>query len=396
LTLNIILTTTLIKIPTLNETNDQKLRTGITTGTCAAAAAKAATLALSGFTPSVVELKLPLGQALAVPLLYVKRFLDRGCAAVRKEAGDDPDITDGATIAVEIAWMMNIKDLSGFKNLTGLGSGTFRDDYISFHAGEGVGIVTKPGLQIPPGEPAINPIPRQMIYQAIRSVTDKPVKVTVSVPNGHELAQKTFNPRLGIQGGISILGTTGIVRPYSRQAILHSLKCALDIAAALGIRFPVLVPGNIGRKAALAHFVLPEEQVIDVGNDWGYMLDYVNHLNFEAILALGHPGKLAKLAKEQWNTHSSHSSSALPYVTEVAATILDTERPADTPTVDGFFQALSTVKQQQLGNAIATAIQQVILKKLARRINVGVVLVNMQGGLLGKAGELSLWTRNPF
>ncbi|RKZ84458.1 MAG: cobalamin biosynthesis protein CbiD [Candidatus Parabeggiatoa sp. nov. 1] len=357
----------------MNETNDKKLRTGITTGTCAAAAAKAATLALCGLAPEVVEIKLPLGQTLAVPLLYVKRFSARGCAAVRKDAGDDPDITDGATIAAEIAWMT--------------------EGDISFHAGEGVGIVTKPGLQIPPGEPAINPVPRQMIHQAIRSVTAKPVKVTVSVPNGHELAQKTFNPRLGIQGGISILGTTGIVRPYSRQAILHSLKCALDIAAALGIRFPVLVPGNIGRKAALAHFVLPEEQVIDVGNDWGYMLDYANLMNFKAILALGHPGKLAKLAKEQWNTHSSHSTSALPYVIQMATAILDCELPIDTPTVDGFFQALSTAKQQQLGNAIATAVEQAILKKLARRINVGVVLVNMQGGLLGEAGELSLWKR---
>jgi len=380
----------------VNETNHQKLRSGITTGTCAAAAAKAAALSLYNRSPSVVDIKLPLGQILTIPLLYATSSCDKGYAAVRKEAGDDPDITDGATIAVEIAWVTDMKDLSGFKNLTGIGTGSFRDDYISFHAGEGVGIVTKPGLQIPPGEPAINPVPRQMIHQAIRSVTDKPVKVTISVSNGHKLAQKTFNPRLGIKGGISILGTTGIVRPYSRQAILHSLKCALDIAAALGIRFPVLVPGNIGRKAALAHFVLPEEQVIDVGNDWGYMLDYANHLNFEAILALGHPGKLAKLANRDWNTHSSHSKSALPYVIHKATTLFNTEFPTDTPTVDGFFKTLSIAKQQQLGNGIAIAIEQAILEKLARRISVGVVLVNMQGGLLGEAGELSLWTQNRF
>ncbi|EDN70451.1 cobalamin biosynthesis protein CbiD [Beggiatoa sp. PS] len=378
---------------TVNETNNQKLRSGITTGTCAAAAAKAAALALYNRSPSVVDIKLPLGQILTIPLLYATSSSDKGYAAVRKEAGDDPDITDGATIAVEIAWVTDMKDLSGFKNLTGIGTGSFRDDYISFHAGEGVGIVTKPGLQIPPGEPAINPVPRQMIHQAIRSVTDKPVKVTISVSNGRELAKKTFNPRLGIKGGISILGTTGIVKPYSRQAILHSLKCALDIAAALDIRFPVLVPGNIGRKAALAHFVLPEEQVIDVGNDWGYMLDYANHLNFEAILALGHPGKLAKLANRDWNTHSSHSKRALPYVIHKATTLFNTEFPTDTPTVDGFFKTLSIAKQQQLGNAIATAVEQAILEKLARRIRVGVVLVNMQGGLLGEAGDTKLLSR---
>ncbi len=352
------------------------LKTGITTGTCAAAAAKAATLALCDQAPSAVEITLPLGQVLTIPLLYAKRSSDIGYAAVRKDAGDDPDITDGATIAVEIAWMT--------------------EGDISFQAGVGVGIVTKPGLQIPPGEAAINPVPRQMIHQAIRSVTDKPVKVTVSVPNGQELALKTFNPRLGIQGGISILGTTGIVKPYSRQAILHSLKSALDIAAALGIRFPILVPGNIGRKAALAHFELAEDQVIDVGNDWGYMLDYANDLHFEAILALGHPGKLAKLPNKEWNTHSSHSSSALPYVMQMATTLLDCKLPTDMPTVDGFFQALPITQKQQLGNAIASAVEQAILEKLGRHLSVGVVLVNMQGGLLGEAGDLSLWTQTPL
>jgi len=357
-----------------NEINHQKLRAGMTTGTCAAAAAKAAILALYDIPASKVEIELPLGQVLTIPLLYAKCSSDRGYAAVRKDAGDDPDITDGATIAAEIAWM--------------------KEGDMSFHAGEGVGIVTKPGLQIPPGEPAINPVPRQMIYQAIRSVTDKPIKVTISVPNGNELAQKTFNPRLGIKGGISILGTTGIVRPYSHEAILSSLKCALDIAAALDIRFPVLVPGNIGRKAALTHFMLLEEQVIDVGNEWGYMLDYSHQMKFEAILALGHPGKLAKLAQQQWNTHSSHSSSALPYVIDKATTLLGDESPTKVATVDGFFQTLSLTKQQQLGHVIATAVQQAIWDKLAKRLHVGVVLVDMQGRLLGQAGELSLWTRN--
>ena len=144
---------------------------------------------------------------------------------------------------------------------------------LPFVAGEGVGTVTKPGLQVPPGEPAINPVPRQMILAAIRDVTARGVRVEISLPGGREIAAKTFNPRLGIEGGLSILGTTGIVRPYCTRALQDALKCTLDVAAACGVTAPVLVPGNIGASAARRHFSLREEQVIEAGNEWGFVLD---------------------------------------------------------------------------------------------------------------------------
>ena len=172
----------------------------MTTGTCAAAAAKAAATVLTGgAAPAEVEVQLPGGDTVRVPILFVERQGDSTgiTAAVRKDAGDDPDVTHGLTIRTSLCW----------------------DDAadVRFIAGEGVGTVTKPGLQVPPGQPAINPVPRQMIAAAIRDVTARGVRVEISIPGGREIAAQTFNPRLGIEGGLSILGTVGIVRPYCAE-----------------------------------------------------------------------------------------------------------------------------------------------------------------------------------
>ena len=174
--------------------------------------------------------------------------------------------------------------------------------------------MTKPGLAIPPGEPAINPVPRRMIREAVREVTPRGVRVTISIPGGGELARKTFNPRIGIVGGLSILGTTGIVRPFSCSAIRETLRCTLNVAAAAGIRAPVFVPGHIGERAARAHFRVADEQIVEVGNEWGFVLDEALGRPFSALLILGHPGKLAKLTAGDWDTHSGRSGSALPVV----------------------------------------------------------------------------------
>ena len=185
---------------------------------------------------------------------------------------------------------------------------------MNFRPGEGVGTVTKPGLAIPPGEAAINPVPRQMIRDSVREVTDRAVRVTVSIPDGEALAAKTFNPKLGVRGGLSILGTTGRVRPFSCPALQESLRCALQVALALGLKDLVFVPGHIGEKAAHRHFVLRPEQVIEVSNEWGYMLGQAAREKVPRLLVLGHPGKLVKLAEGMWDTHSSRSGSALPLV----------------------------------------------------------------------------------
>ena len=189
-------------------TTSMSLRSGITTGACAAAAAKAAATVLAGGAPPrEVDLRLPSGNTIRLPILYVESRENPPAitAAVRKDAGDDPDVTDGLEVRATLSWNDAGETI--------------------FAAGEGVGTVTKPGLQVPPGEPAINPVPRQMIQGAIREVTRRGVSVEISIPGGGEIAAQTFNPRLGIVGGLSVLGTTGIVRPYCTRA-LHERSAA--------------------------------------------------------------------------------------------------------------------------------------------------------------------------
>lgn len=348
------------------------LRTGYTTGACAAAAAKAAALALAGGIPSPpdVEIELPGGRRARFPLLRCRRLdAQTAVASVRKDAGDDPDVTHGMEIVATVSW------------------GATGD--IDFAGGEGVGTVTKPGLQVPPGEPAINPVPRHMIRAAVRSVTDRPLRVTISIPGGAAAAARTFNPRLGVVGGLSILGTTGIVRPYCARALRDALVCAFDVAAACGIRAPVLTPGNIGATAARAQFVLRDEQLIEVNNEWGFALDQAAARSFAAVLLVGHPGKLAKLAEEHWQTHSAHAASAAPFVAALAMETFGRVIPAS-PTVEGIFTALAGAERTALAAALAARIRAAVEKRLGEKA-AAVMLVDMAGRPLGSAGDLQPW-----
>jgi cobalt-precorrin-5B (C1)-methyltransferase len=309
------------------------LRTGITTGTCAAAAARAAASVLAGQAPpSQVPVELPDGRTLVVPVLRAGfslvgrianpsstvgrianpsgsqadlpdglaiRPTEKATAAVRKDAGDDPDVTDGLEIVATVSWTDG--------------------DAVTFSAGEGVGTVTKPGLQVPPGQPAINPVPRRMIVAAVRQVTSRGLHVEIAIPGGRKIAAKTFNPRLGIAGGLSILGTSGIVRPYCTRALHDALGCAINVAVACGVTAPVLVPGAIGCRAARARFVVGDQQLIEVGNAWGFVLDLLPRHAWRALLLVGHPGKLAKLAAGQWDTHSSRSDPPTHFVADLCA-----------------------------------------------------------------------------
>jgi cobalt-precorrin-5B (C1)-methyltransferase len=354
------------------------LRSGITTGTCAAAAAKAATLLLAeGTAPRQVDVTAPAGQIAGVPILYARLLAaDAGAvAAVRKDAGDDPDDTDGLEIVATVAW-------SGQQGVT-------------LAAGEGVGVVTRPGLQVPPGEPAINPVPRRMIAAAVAEVTPRGVRVELSIPGGRQVALRTFNPRLGIEGGLSILGTTGIVRPYCTKALHDALKCALDVAAACGVAAPVLVPGHIGARAARALYAPRDEQLVEVSNAWDFVLGILPRYPFAALLLLGHPGKLAKLAAGQWDTHSARSDAATPYVGRLHAAVLG--RPAaDTPTVEGIFAALEPAERTSLAEELAGRVQRAVNTHLhdlssSWSTAVAVVLVSMAGQCLGTAGDLTSW-----
>ncbi len=349
------------------------LRCGITTGTCAAAAAKAAAMVLGGAeAPRTVDVRLPSGQAVCVPILEVVHDAQRpaATAAVRKDAGDDPDVTNGLVVQATVHW------------------GDEPD--VTFVAGEGVGTVTKPGLQVAPGEPAINPVPRRMIAAAIREITARGVRVQISIPGGREIAAATFNPRLGIEGGLSILGTTGIVRPHCVRALREALKCALDVAAACRVAAPVLVPGNIGERAAFRRFTLAREQVIQVGNEWGFTIELLGRYSFEAVMLLGHPGKLAKLATGQWDTHSSRSDQATRYLGQLALEVLGHPLP-DRATTEGVFAALPAADKYILANKLAGRVRSAVDDRLGNRLPACVILINMAGDCLGRDGDCSPW-----
>lgn len=364
---------------------------GYTTGSCAAAAAKAAAQFLcTGEEPRSVEIALPDGTRESFPLLYVRRQDDGAVAAVRKDAGDDPDVTDGATVVAAISWTDNgssdhLKITNNGNQFTDdSGSGHLESIYgnVYFEAGEGVGTVTKPGLSIPPGAAAINPIPRKMIATALREVTSRGIKVVVSIPGGEKLAARTFNPRLGIEGGLSILGTSGRVRPFSCPAVRTSLKYCLNVAAATGVDHLVFVPGHIGGRAARRHLGATDEQIIEVSNEWGFILDAAVSGPFQAVTILGHPGKLAKLALNHWDTHSSRSPSAVPFVADLAARLLGKE-PGEGNTVEGIFGSLSARESRMLGDELAGAVCRAIRKRTAAAWEIKVMLVNMKGDLIG-------------
>ena len=348
------------------------LRWGYSTGACAAAAAKAAVIMLSGQkAPAQVEIGLPRGERVSFVVHEAASDNDRARASVRKSAGDDPDVTDGVDVVASASWIDGAD--------------------MVFAAGEGVGIVTRPGLSVPPGEPAINPVPREMIRSAVREVTGRGIKVTISIPGGEALARKTFNPRLGIEGGLSILGTTGLVRPFSCDAIRCSIECALNVSFASGISAPILVPGHIGERAARKHLALSDGQIIEVGNEWGFTLDALRERSRPPfLLVLGHPGKLAKLAENMWDTHSSRSKSAVPVVEGVVFEILGRRQP-DAGTVEGIFATLPVDERQRVAERLAGKIGGAVIQRLGYEPEVSVVLVNMKGEILGAWGGLAKW-----
>ena len=251
---------------------------------------------LNGVCPQSVEIAAPGGRLLTIPV----QDTPRGCGVV-KDAGDDPDATDGLLILANV-------ELGG------------EAGEITFAGGEGVGTVTLPGLKIPPGEPAINPVPRAMITEALRSVIGaQAAKVTISVPGGEETAKRTFNPRLGVTGGISILGTTGIVRPMNEESIFESLTLELNTHAAAGQKIIAVAFGNTGEQAMRKALEISGRCVVQCGNYIGYVLDEAARLGFRRVLLCGHPGKLLKVAAGSFNTHNRTGDGRLEALCTQAA-----------------------------------------------------------------------------
>jgi cobalt-precorrin-5B (C1)-methyltransferase len=197
---------------------------------------------------------------------------------------------------------------------------------------------------------------------------------------------------LGVLGGLSILGTSGIVRPFSGKALRDALKCALNVAAACRVTAPVFVPGRIGERAAKALFDLAREQLIEVSNEWGFMLDEAARIDFKGLLVLGHPGKLAKLPAGDWDTHSARSRNAVPTVMALGNEALGRELP-ESRTVEGLFAALPDEHRGLLADRLAASIGKAVSQRINDRFPVAVVLVNLSGAILGINGDLGLWRK---
>ena len=280
--------------------NQKKLRFGYTTGSCAAGAARGAVRLLLGEDEiSEVELMTPKGILLHLEILDRKRSENAASCAVRKDAGDDPDTTNGILVYAKVEKFLIRSDM---------------EDRIVIDGGIGVGRVTKPGLSQMVGEAAINPVPRAMILQAVEEIADQyhyegGLKVTISVPEGEKIARKTFNPRLGIVGGISILGTSGIVEPMSEKALIDSIRVEMTQHAAMGEQYMLVTPGNYGADYLREHMELPFEKNIKCSNYVGETIDMAVDMGVKGILFISHIGKFVKVAAGIMNTHS-HSADA--------------------------------------------------------------------------------------
>ena len=345
------------------------LREGFTTGSCAAAAALACCLwQRDGACPDRVEIVVPEGR------VYAPRILAHqggGCGVV-KDSGDDPDITNGVEVIASVS----------------VGA---QDGPVTFRSGEGVGTVTQPGLKIPVGEPAINPVPRQMIEEAVRSVfPTRAACVTISIPGGEEIARKTFNPRLGIEGGLSVLGTSGIVRPMSDEALKDSLFEELKMRFAQGHRQLAYTFGNQGEEAMRALF--PDLPVVQVSNEIGWMLDRALELGMERILLGGHPGKLSKVAAGIMQTHSHTADGRREAIITQLARM---EAPLDlieavyaSATTDAAAAAIREAGFDRVWDALAEAARRYCALRVRGEMRVDIVFVDGQGHILGKSDEV--------
>ncbi|HFQ14982.1 MAG TPA: cobalt-precorrin-5B (C(1))-methyltransferase [Rhodobacteraceae bacterium] len=287
----------------------KELRRGWTTGACAAAAAKAACQALlTGDFPDPVTITLPGGQQPAFALARTRLADNDAMAAIVKDAGDDPDVTHGALIEVRL---MRADKGAG----------------LTFRAGPGVGTATLAGLPIAPGEPAINPAPRAMIARAIADVSPNCADfvIEISVPGGEKIAQKTLNPRLGIIGGISILGTTGIVIPFSCAAWIHSIHRGIDVARGAGHEHIAAATGNTSEKAVQMRHGLDEQQLIDMGDFVGGTLKYLKSHPVRRLTIAGGIAKMTKLAQGLLDLHSKRGRADM---VALAALIPENDRTA--------------------------------------------------------------------
>ena len=361
------------------------LRRGWTTGACAAAAARAAFAGLlTGRFPDPVTIRLPRGQAPSFPLALAELGEGRARAGIVKDAGDDPDVTHGALIVAEVAWAQP-------------GSG------VRFRAGEGVGTVTRPGLPLGVGEPAINPAPRAMIREALAEFAEAngapssggmgpDVSVTIAIPGGERLALKTMNARLGIVGGLSVLGTTGVVVPYSCSSWIHANHRGIDVARAAGQDHIAAATGSTSERAVQLLYGLPEHALIDMGDFAGGTLKYLRRHPVAQLTLAGGFAKLAKLAAGHLDLHSSRSRVDGAGLARLLAGLgAEPALVAAASASDSASEILEIAgnRRRALAEAVARRAREVALATLSGDTAVEVAIVDRAGDFLARVGA---WT----
>ncbi len=353
------------------------MRCGYTTGSCAAAASKAAAvMLLGGGEVSEVEITTPSGVALRLEIADVSRTPGAVSCAVKKDSGDDPDATNGVLVYSRVA---------------------FREDGVNIDGGAGVGRVTKPGLDQPVGNAAINSVPRAMIRRAVMDAAEAygyggGFDVVISIPEGERIAKRTFNPRLGIEGGISVLGTSGIVEPMSEKALVDTIRAEMSVLYSSGERNLLLVVGNYAETFCREKLGLKLRNYVKCSNFIGDALDIASELGFETVLLVGHIGKLVKLGAGLFNTHSRYGDARMEILLSAALEAgagIDTLRGiSEQATADA---ALNAIGESGLLDRVMEILLGRIERNLYRRVPEKIAVAALCftndekiGGVLGK------------
>ena len=340
------------------------LREGFTTGSCAAACALASCLwQRDGVCPGQVERTLPEGRAYMPEIHPLSLYR----CAVYKDSGDDPDITKDSEVWAQVQLLP--------------------DGPVRFAAGEGVGTVTLPGLKVPVGEPAINPVPRRMIAEAVGSVfPGRGAIVTVGITGGRELAQRTFNPRLGIVGGLSILGTTGVVRPMSEEALTDTIRLELAVRKANGAAAIALVFGSQGEEALRK--LKPHLPCVQISNFVGFALDAAAELAFDRVLLAGQPGKLCKVAGGSMQTHSRYGDGrkepVCAHLALLGAPMELLRAVMDSPTLDGVITPIGQAGYSAVWNSLCAAASRYCKARVRNRLRVDTLMLDAAGQPIGE------------
>lgn len=357
------------------------LRRGYTTGTCAALAAQGAvSFLVSGIWPETAELMTPAGQVVRVPLMEKKAGNGAASCAVKKDAGDDPDVTDGLLVFARARFLPE-------------NAGNAR---VVIDGGEGVGRVTKAGLDQPVGAAAINSVPRRMIETAVTEVLeeaglDQPVEILIFVPGGEKAAEKTFNPVLGITGGISILGTSGIVEPMSEEALIETIRAHMQVLRSEGRRFAAAVPGNMGERFLWSYLEregIGKIPAVVCSNFVGRTLDIAGELGFSGLLLAGHLGKLVKLGCGIMNTHSKEGDGRMETLVACAlragAGTGTLKRIQEANTTE---QALEELKEagilKETMGALLERMDWYMRRRVPETLETGILVFDAAGTLLG-------------